>query len=497
MRTTLLLLLASTSFSAAAQTTLYSEDFESAPYSFTLNTTDVISTVGGENQWLVNDVYVGGNVTTTCFGLSITNTIAATNAQPVSISSANGNYLHTASNAAIASGTTNCSFVAADAICGVPAENIFSSMSADISTIGHPVVYLEFWWLCSGGMQNYGDVHYSINGGASWSLVPVPMAQYQGSSVWDKVSATLPAFGEQATLRFGFRFVNGITFGATDPGFAIDDITITSGSAPAGLSTDNVNALEFCGGDQVDVDYTATGAYNAPNIFTAQLSDGNGSFASPLVIGTLASTTSGTIVGTMPLGATLGTGYNIRVTSSDPPSIGTILVNDIAVYEVPNAGTGSVETICNTDSPFNLVNLLAGTPDAGGVWTYANSNVIPSNVDPSTLASGTYTYTVDGGACGEATSELELTVDNCTGIAENADWKLSIGPNPATNELLIRSDIPLQAGYIHDATGRLLQQLDLNGQKEHRMSINLPKGVYVLSLLGDDVERAYRFVVAQ
>ncbi|HMQ77766.1 MAG TPA: hypothetical protein PKE21_16900, partial [Flavobacteriales bacterium] len=77
--------------------------------------------------------------------------------------------------------------------------------------------------------------------------------------------------------------------------------------------------------------YTATGTFNGPNTFTAQLSDASGSFASPVDIGSVSSTTSGSISCTIPTNTIGGNGYRIRVVSSDPVVTGTDNGSDITI----------------------------------------------------------------------------------------------------------------------------------------------------------------------
>src|SRR5690606_34830301 len=113
-------------------------------------------------------------------------------------------------------------FGAADGFC-ITADNTFSRMSSDVSTLGNTDVELRFWWLCQGGSTFYGQVWYSTNGGANWTQVP---GNYNLQGSWTEEVITLPAFGNQASLRFGFRFVNSVGFGAQDPGFGIDDVRI-------------------------------------------------------------------------------------------------------------------------------------------------------------------------------------------------------------------------------------------------------------------------------
>ena len=101
--------------------------------------------------------------------------------------------------------------------------------------------------------------------------------------------------------------------------------------ANAGTITINLQSwIPLCQTDGFAIGYTVSGSYNGANIFTAQLSDENGSFANPLVIGTNASATSGRIRCDLnnPLP---GSHYRIRIVSSDPVVIGTNNGTDITI----------------------------------------------------------------------------------------------------------------------------------------------------------------------
>jgi hypothetical protein len=84
------------------------------------------------------------------------------------------------------------------------------------------------------------------------------------------------------------------------------------------LVSNQVTGSPFCSGATMNVSYSANITFNAGNIFTAQLSDALGSFASPVNIGTLTSITSGSITSVIPSNSLYGTGYRIRVISSNP-----------------------------------------------------------------------------------------------------------------------------------------------------------------------------------
>ena len=79
-----------------------------------------------------------------------------------------------------------------------------------------------------------------------------------------------------------------------------------------------ITPATWCRTTAFNLPFTAVGTFNAGNVFTAQLSNSSGNFTSPTTLGTITSTTSGTIVATIPNTVTLGSGYLIRVISSNP-----------------------------------------------------------------------------------------------------------------------------------------------------------------------------------
>lgn len=388
--------------SAPAQV-LFSEDFEGAP-AFDLNTDDANSTASVNNSWVVNDVFVGGSAESTCI-FPVTFDVPATAGQPAGISTANGNYLHTLSILAQSGGILNCCFAAADGLCTDP-DNIFAGMSSDVSTLGAGTVELKFWWLCQGGAQNYGEVYYSIDGGSFWTQLTAPLAQYSNSDNWAEQTITLPAFADQSTLRFGFRFHNGTAlFGVADPGFAVDDVRIiASNTGPVSIAA-SVSPSTYCQGSAVDVVYSITGTFNAGNVFTAQLSDVSGSFASPVEIGALASVSGGSIACMIPPGTPPGAGYRIRVVSDAPAATGADNGTNITIYDAPYAGANTSLSLCSGDDPV----ALSTGGDAGGTWS-GPSPVVDGLYDPLTMDPGAYVYTIAStGPCASDSAVVIVT----------------------------------------------------------------------------------------
>jgi hypothetical protein len=214
-----------------AQTTLYEENFSINVSDWTLNTTDLGGTGSGANSWVINFDYTGGSGEIICLGFPFTFTIPDTPPQPPALDpSPNSHYLHTTSTAGAASGITSCTFLAADGFCTM-SESYFAEMNTDFSTIGYSDVTVNFWWLCGGSANNYGEVYYSLDSGATWNEITTPITSYFGQNTWTEQNIVVPELDNQATVRLGYRFVNNTTTSATDPGFGIDEILVTAGTA--------------------------------------------------------------------------------------------------------------------------------------------------------------------------------------------------------------------------------------------------------------------------
>jgi hypothetical protein len=230
------------SIQVAAQTVLHTETFESAP-AITLNSTDLGGTASGENLWVINNIYAGGSGSFFCtsLGFNFPFTVPASANQPAGITNnPTSQYLHITPQMAVASGGSipAASYVAADGFCIFGGQSAFAKMSTDVNTIGHDSVTLDLWWMFGGSTAYYGEIYYSTNGGSTWTIINNPVSgtsQWRGQTNWITSEVTNSNWDNQATLRFGFRFVGGATATGSelDPGFAIDDIVITGYDIPS------------------------------------------------------------------------------------------------------------------------------------------------------------------------------------------------------------------------------------------------------------------------
>ena len=401
------------SFGTIAQTTIYQENFESGN-SFSMNSATLGGASGsnGQNEWLVNNAYTGGTSTLVCLGFPFSYTVNNTQTQPAGISgSPTSNYMHIVSDEAVSSGILCSSFSAADGTCFL-AESNFTQMTTPVSTVGYSGVEFSFWWVCGGGPSIFGEVYYSTDGGTNWVQITAPISQFNNQSNWVQQTITNAAFDNQASLMFGFRFVNNVSSSAVDPGFSIDDVLITGNTASNSITTNLVSTTGWCEGDTANltVDFTATGSYNAGNVFSAEISDNAGAFTAPIVIGTLSSTTSGSqsISATVPGTLSAGTGYRVRVVASDPVTTGTDNGSDLSVYALPTVSQSSLLDVCVNGG---AVNLVSGSPSGG---TYSGVGVSGGMFDPSVAGLGTHSidYTItSGNGCSNTATETITVLD--------------------------------------------------------------------------------------
>lgn len=191
------------------------------------------------------------------------------------------------------------------------------------------------------------------------------------------------------------------------------------------IITNPLGAANYCAGSNLSVSYSCDGPANAGNIFTAQLSDSSGSFASPVNIGTLAGTVSGTISCTISGGTIAGTSYRIRVVSSNPAITGSNNGSNISIFQ-PAAAAGSITgsaSVCQGQNTvaYSIVALANATsynwsvPSGGSIASGVNTNSIVVNYSAA-AASGNLTVAGTNSGCGNGTSSsLAVTVNSLPG----------------------------------------------------------------------------------
>jgi hypothetical protein len=190
--------------------------------------------------------------------------------------------------------------------------------------------------------------------------------------------------------------------------FVVQDNVITVSGQP-----------EWCRRASYTINFTATGTYPTGNIFTAQLSNPSGDFSTFTNVGTLTGTTSGSIVATLPNGVAAGTGYRLRVVSSNP-SLSNMPSMAVAISETCLCThTARIEAPGGTDFCAGSSVVVTGSA-AGGTgpftyrWRLGNSNLVSV---ASLTATQAGTYLVDVTATNGCVSTASVNVTQAPNLA--------------------------------------------------------------------------------
>lgn len=205
-----------------------------------------------------------------------------------------------------------------------------------------------------------------------------------------------------------------------------------------------------------DLNFATTGSFDAGNVFTAQLSDADGNFGDPVVIGSISATADGMINCTIPFEVPPGTGYRVRVVSSSPeviglPNDGPLTVEESLVPSVTITSDPPGPIVCEGASVLytaTATNTGGATLTFGFLWGLAQ----PLQVGPldyfetDEIFSGATMHCfmlVEGGWC----------ISNIGGYGSNG-IELEVVPQPYAEIAY--------AGEVHCDNGAPLE-VDLNG----------------------------------
>lgn len=171
-----------------------------------------------------------------------------------------------------------------------------------------------------------------------------------------------------------------------------------------------LNKTAFCPGDTVHVNYGVSVNFNAGNIFTAELSNSSGSFTSPVAVGTLTSSVAGKIICTIPAGTPAGTGYRIRVRSSNPVRTSADNGVNLTVNPKPTPVLTNNSPVCAGDTIKLTATYASGTFNWSGPGSYTSTGSSVKRPNATPAMGGTYTVITTAAGCKD-TSTLNVIVN--------------------------------------------------------------------------------------
>ncbi|WP_430403607.1 PKD domain-containing protein [Fluviicola sp.] len=167
----------------------------------------------------------------------------------------------------------------------------------------------------------------------------------------------------------------------------------------------------------------------------------------------------------------------------------------ITVNTNPTVAFGSLGQVCTYNPAFAIT---GGTPVGG---TYSGTGVSSGNFDPSVSGAGSfpivYSYSDANGCSG--TAQSTIIVDPCLSVAENAQWNMTIYPNPSVGKIEITSDVPYTNLKMVDAQGKLIFDFEID-QFEAVKTIDLSSyanGHYTLQVFGEFGTKYHQVVISK
>jgi hypothetical protein len=152
------------------------------------------------------------------------------------------------------------------------------------------------------------------------------------------------------------------------------------------------SSVAFCRAMAFDVPFSVSGTFNAANVFSLQLSDASGSFASPTVLGTASTNVSGIINATIPIGITIGEGYHMRIVASNPAEDD----QPIKVFEVLTVCPPPCANNATLSSSADNINGTMTLIEVNGTTGYINASNKILNGANATYNAGRYIELSEG-----------------------------------------------------------------------------------------------------
>lgn len=150
-----------------------------------------------------------------------------------------------------------------------------------------------------------------------------------------------------------------------------------------------------CAGGSFYLNYIANGNFKLGNTFFAQLSDSDGSFTAPEIIGSNNSTNlKDSILVNIPDNTVPGTNYRIRICSSDTSITGADNGYDIEIYQKPNILSDSIQYICSGDSVQIKTTTINGKSPYKYQWSPSAGLSDPNSANPWVKIDSSASYVI-------------------------------------------------------------------------------------------------------
>jgi hypothetical protein len=268
------------------------------------------------------------------------------------------------------------------------------------------------------------------------------------------------------------------------PAQATRIVSVTAVSGPF-IATLTPSPLTVCGGSTLTVPFATTGTYGGSNLFQVLLSDATGDFTNAVVIG---SGTTSPISATVPATAVAGSGYRVRVSSSEPFVTGVMAIEPITIQQ-PLSATASTSSPAQQQAVGDTVQLTAAVhPPVSVSYQWSGPGGFTSNVANPTIpaatsaANGTYTVLVTGAGYCSTTATTTVALKSACPLAFDgnpvADCDSAATDTTRRGRITVQVKNPTVGAQLHIA---LYQSVTAGNQTTYQLSAILPNSPAVFT----------------
>ncbi|MCS6917601.1 MAG: T9SS type A sorting domain-containing protein [Chitinophagales bacterium] len=443
----------------------------------------------------------------------------------------NGVLTTTSTNLLSLSGTGTISGGSSSSHVSGPMAKTTTSTSAFTFPVGKGGRYRPVTVTPAASVSTTWNVEYFNSAFSNTTSFTSPITSVNTASHWivDRTSGSA-----SATVRLqwgseeGLADLNGLTVGRwngsswTDAGNTGTTGTTSSGTVTSAtvsafspftlaeantISTGTISGSPFCAEVTISVPFTSTGTFNTGNVYTAQISDKNGSFAAPTTLGTLASTAnSGTISAIFPPEFPKGKKYRIRVVSSSPAVTGTDNGSNLEMLDCAKPTGMTASGITQTSATISWNAMACGVEyrlqyrkQGTSGWTNktvaTNSYTITGLTAATTYEYRARTHCTPTASTKSGNSPIQTFTTSAKLAAEDALSSPVLFPNPAVTSVTVQLPDGANSLRLSDLTGRMLQWLDTAPHTSITLDVsNLPAGIYFVEIQTGSRSTAHKLV---
>ncbi len=191
---------------------------------------------------------------------------------------------------------------------------------------------------------------------------------------------------------------------------------IATTAATPFININSITNTTNCAWANFRISFHATGNYLPNNIFTVQLSDAGGSFASPINIGQVTAQISSEVNCQLPAHMAESAGYLVRVISSNTAVTGVPSISPVTIHDRPNLGNDTTVFIVCANETLDLLPVF-------------NTSGLLSNwsiVTPTQAPAGSYQLIVTSiyGCMDSAIAIVKQDVSTWTGTL-SSNWHIA------------------------------------------------------------------------